>query len=178
MIEKKRINEGHWQPKRFLLSSIVLASVLVLLIALLFILFGGGGGEDKYLICSLSDSHSRHMKISWLKSDNISSYEDIPGEEKENLSAGSERWLNISALNYTDTYIREYNPTEYQELSEDRKKLFRNSLNSRVYLDDLDENTSTENLFFNSERLFLNSSFILYQGDMYYCDIYRGSQGA
>lgn len=68
------------------------------------------------------------MKISWLKSDNISRYEDIPEEEKENLSAESEKWLNITALNYTDAYIREYNPTEYQELPENRKELFRGLL--------------------------------------------------
>jgi hypothetical protein len=127
------------------------------------VLLESGGGDEMFLSCSLADSHSEHMKISWLKSNNISSYEEIPEEEKRNLSAESERWLNISALNDTEVRVREYNPVKYKNLSEEEKELFKDSLNSRVYFDGSD--------WYRNSSFGTKSDKILYQRDIYQCTL-------
>ena len=159
--KKESIDEGYRQWEEHPLSLIILASVFVLLIILLFISSGSGG---RWLLsCSLADSHNEHMKISWLKSDNISSYEDIPEEEKKNLSDESVRWLNISDLNNTDSRVREYNPVKYKDLSEEEKKVFKDSLHSGVYFDGSD--------WYRNSSFGTESDKILYQGDIYQCTL-------
>ena len=151
---------------------VLAAGVLVVIIFLVwlfsqlflpFVVLLGGGDGGWSMSCSLAESHNEHMKISWLNSDNISSYEEIPKEEKRNLSAESERWLNISALNDTESRVREYNPVKYKNLPEEEKELFKDSLNSRVYFDDSG--------WYRNSSFGTKSDKILYQRDIYQCTL-------
>jgi hypothetical protein len=109
----------------------------ILLFVSLFVLFSGilylgvdfiTDGQGGYLVsCNEYDgemSTGEELKEEWIISDNITSYEDIPQSQKDNISNNTVEVLKgadglFSAINYT-------------EMSADEKELFRKALNTSV----------------------------------------------
>jgi len=115
--------------------------------------------DDDRISCSMDGLHSRdynrYMKEEWLLSDNISSYEDIPESQKENLSVEAREWLNV-----TDQFVRVYSPIRYGNLSKEEQELFRRAIN----------NTTS----FREEPDF---HYVFYNRSMYYCGIQTPQPG-
>jgi len=111
--------------------------------------------EDKppyAMTCEAEEA--QEIREEWVRSDNITSYEDIPKNQTENmpqrirdsLKADPSFWLTA---------------TKYENLSEKEKEVFRRGLNGTR----INRNKSIDTL-------------VIYQGDVYYCDTDRVVQGA
>jgi hypothetical protein len=112
--------------------------------------------------CSVHENHNKYMKNRWLLSDNISSYEDIPEAELENLSSEAKDWLRSEMMH-------EYDPIEYSELSKGEQNLFRRSINNSTVFNET-------NAFWREDPTDLN--FVLRNGTVYRCDILKPNRGA
>jgi hypothetical protein len=117
--------------------------------------------DGDQILCSMdgpySRDYNRYMKDEWLLSDNISSYEDIPENQKENLSAEAREWLNDTGSGF----VRVYNPITYDNLSKEEQELFRRGIN----------NTTS----FREEPDF---QYVYYNKNTYYCNIMTPQPGA
>jgi len=142
-------------PREILVTVIVIVIVAVLTVGLIrgigvFLVLSGGGGGGEYTVdCDKIDG----LRVEWLISDNITGYEDIPENQKQNLSDyNREQIKEMSSRNYNGT-----NYTNYTDLSSAQKDLFRESLNDT-------ETAVTEN------RSQTPPLRIIYGGDVYFCE--------
>jgi hypothetical protein len=142
-------------PREILVTVIAIVIVAVLTVGLIraigvFLVFSGGSGGAEYTVnCDKIDG----LRVEWLISDNITGYEDIPENQKQNLSNDTREALNgMSSYNITDPRY-----TNYTDLSSAQKDLFRESLNDT-------ETAVTEN---ESKTPPLR---IIYRGEAYFCD--------
>jgi hypothetical protein len=141
---------------------IVLITVLFPQIFLAFVIMFEGSPPDHHMTCD--EFGSVEMQKSWLKSDNITSYKDIPENEKRSLSNESREQLReLASKWYDETYY-----SNYSEMSEKEKDLFGSALDDRISLSSR-EYERYENDF--------TASLILYRQKIYECDIhtYRGA---
>lgn len=122
-------------------------------LAQIIALSGTEGGSVYYISCEDGDV-IQEINQEWVRSNNITSYEDIPKNQtknipqriKESLKADPSFWLTA---------------TKYKNLSESKKEVFKKGLNgTRIN---------------KSESL---GTLVLYQEDVYYCDIGEVRQGA
>lgn len=149
------------------IAVVISAVILFLLVLVLYplILHEGSKGGDYGMWCDKQEDFEQEepsfeIKRTWIRSANITSYEDIPENEKNNLSNEAKEALkNVSSFWYNGTY--------YQNLSEKEKDIFNTSINdmARLNRSELD-------------RYVFANSLILYGGDIYYCDADRISRGA
>jgi len=140
---------------------LILITVIFPQIFLLFVIMFEGSPPDHHMTC---DGINMEMQKSWLKSDNITSYEDIPENEKRSLSNETkERLKDTSSKWYDDTYYR-----NYSNMSEKEKGLFDSALNDRISLNSREYERYSDSF----TRL-----LILYRKGIYECDIhtYRGA---
>jgi len=87
----------------------------------------------------------------WIRSSNITSYEDIPENEKNNLSNDTVESLR----SYSPFW---YNGTDYQNLSEREKDVFNTAIDTGARLNRNEV-----------DRYVFTDSLILYEGDVYHC---------
>lgn len=147
-------------PREILVTAIAIVIVAVLTVALIrgigvfLVLSGGGGGAEYTVDCDRIDG----LRVEWLMSDNITGYEDIPENQKQNLSNDTREQINreqikeMSSRNYNGTKY-----TNYTDLSSAQKDLFRESLNDT-------ETAVTEN------RSQTPPLRIIYGEDVYFCE--------
>ena len=119
--------------------------------------------DDDQILCSMdgqynrATDYNRYMNDEWLLSDNISSYEDIPESQKENLSAEAREWLNDTESGV----VRVYNPIRYGNLSKEEQELFRRAI----------DNTTS----FRKKPEF---RYVFYNKSIYHCNIMTPQPGA
>jgi len=170
-------DNGDDDNKTVLIAGLILAVFVILTIVLLMLvlaspffttfsqfvaLFSDSLESNEAVSCSVHEDHNRYMKEDWLLSSNISSYEDISGNERDNLSTQAREWL-------TSEKMHEYNPIKYSELSEGEGNLFKRAVDSSTTF-------NRSNVFWDEDLTDLN--FVYYNGTMYHCDILKPSQDA
>ena len=141
----------------------VAAIIFVLLFSQLFLPFVvlfEGSGVDYSFDCREYEgelSTGYNLEEEWLLSENITGYEDIPENQKTNLSNETiEALRSLGEGSFTSS--------NYSELTEEQKKNFREDLNDeRVIVND---------------RNLSPPSHVFYRGQMYTCDTDRFSSGA
>lgn len=144
-------------PRKILVAAIAIVIVAVLTVGLIrvigtFLVLSGSQGEAVYHVGC--EEYDGPLRDEWIISDNISSYEEIPQNQKSTLS-------NESVERLKDLSPRFYNATEYTELSEERKSVFRSALNGSVEVKTREEASYTDD--------------IIYRGEVYECDFFRDS---
>ncbi len=149
-------------PRKILVTAIAIVIAIVIaadlttgLIRVIgaFLVLSGGGGTEYHVNCEKTDGP---LRDEWIISDNITSYEDIPQSQKTTLSNESiERLKSLSP--------RFYNATEYTELSNEKKEVFRRAIDDATEIDDVSKTP---------DRL------VVYQGNVYSCTVDRYVPGA
>ena len=133
-----------------------IVAVVALFIAssIVFIIFlntlFSGGGAIYQVTC---EEYDGVLRDEWITSDNITSYKDIPQSQRMTLS-------NESIDRLKELPPRLYNATEYTEMSEERRSVFRRALNETVEVDTRKE---------------ASYSKVIYRQDVYECDLGRYS---
>ncbi len=136
---------------------LALVTVVVPQIFLAFVLMFEGS-PDHYLTCDYDLTADAELRESWIKSNDINSYEDIPKEEIENLSNDTKESLK----RYPSSW---YSGIEYSDLSEKEKELF----NGTRYGKSADLSSEEYNRYGDK----FTNSVILYKGiKIYRCEIY------
>lgn len=114
----------------------------------------GSGDEPRYSMNCFEGDEIHEIKEEWVRSDNITSYEDIPKNQTRDIPQRINESLKAAPSFW-------FTATEYENLSEREKEVFRRGLNgTRV-----NRNEAVDTL-------------VLYQGDVYYCDTDRFRGGA
>jgi hypothetical protein len=127
-----------------------------------FVILFEGSGETQYGVACYKFngelSTGENVRENWVISDNITGYEDIPQSQKQNLSNDT-----IEVLKELPHYL--YNATNYTDMSEERKTVFRKALNENesAVVDSRDKTPYTR---------------VFYQGNLYSCDTDRIPDGA
>ncbi|MDZ7688614.1 MAG: hypothetical protein U5J64_07830 [Halobacteriales archaeon] len=137
------------------IAIVVVAVLTVGLIRVIgtFLVLSGGGGTEYHVNCEKTDGP---LRDEWIISDNITSYEDIPQSQKTTLS-------NDSVERLKDLSPRFYNATDYAELSNEKKEIFRRAI---------DDATEVDNVSKTPDRL------VVYQENVYSCTVDRYVPGA
>mgnify|MGYP006294246677 CR=1 FL=1 len=131
----------------------------MLSISLYFPIPDNGESETHGMVCH--EHKELTAQKSWLKLENVTSYEDIPENEKNNLSNDTRERLKTASSHW-------YTVTNYRNLSRNEKNHFDAAidtggrLNRRALL-----NRS------GVDRYIFTDSLILYEGGIYSCDIDR-----
>lgn len=107
--------------------SVFLILLVVLYSVLSFIPLVDWDGNERQFDCTrmeeLDEEYSVYVNETWVKSDEIEEYEDIPEEQRRDLSEGAKRYLRDSArVDYTSRH--------YQNLPEKEKQLFMKAIES------------------------------------------------
>jgi 23S rRNA maturation mini-RNase III len=128
----------------------------VLLVSFLYLLVNptpSNEGPEYSMICYTGED-IQEIREEWVRSENITSYEDLPKNQTENLPQRIKESLKADA-SYWLTAVK------YSNLSEDEKDVFRRGINgTRI---SRDESIGT---------------LVLYEGSVYYCDTDRYTEGA
>jgi hypothetical protein len=139
-----------------LILGILIAAVLS--ISLYFPIPDNGETETHGMVCH--EHEELTAQKSWLKLENVTSYEDIPENEKNNLSNDTREGLkNASSYWYT--------VTNYRNLSRNEKNHFDTAIDPGARLN-----------WSEVDRYIFTDSLILYEGSIYHCDIDRLLEGA
>jgi len=128
------------------LDIVVAVFVLVGLFLGLAVFLSGSGGETTYGVsCSEYDVP---VETGWLLSDNITSYEDIPQNQKRNLSNDT-----VETLKRLNSYS--YNATDYTDMSNKQKRVFIQALNGSIVVRNRSKTPDTQ---------------VVYKNEIYFCD--------
>lgn len=163
--EKDAPEEPDSHPVRVLLfvTLAVIVLTLILFSALLSEVPRGAEGRMSCDPINEVDLFDKHIKKEWLMSDNITSYEDIPEEERVNLSENAREFLRRSGWGYK--------VISYQTLSNGEKKLFKSGVDSPV---EIDWGNETHSKF----REYMGKDIhIRYQREIYNCQYWRTGDG-
>jgi hypothetical protein len=132
----------------------VLTVGLIRGIGTLLVLSGGGGGAEYTVIC---DEYDGPLRVEWLISGNITGYDDIPENQKQNLSDDARKTLK-SMNSYSS-----YDSINYTDMSSAQKQLFRESLNDGAVTENGSQTPPTR---------------IIYRGKAYSCNTEKYVPGA
>jgi len=116
-------------------------------------------GPEYFVTCSEYDSElstGAEIKEKWVISDNITRYDDLPETQKENFSNKT-----VEAFKQVPFAFK---ATDYAEMSDDQKEIFREAINGSNV--DIDNRSKTP------ERR------VVYRGKVYTCDADRHHGGA
>jgi hypothetical protein len=152
------------------LTSIIRENVDILAMAALLIMFLAGYqfamnfllGDSSGTFDAICDEYdgdigtNDRVKREWVLSDNIMSYEELPEDEKKNLSNAS-----IEILKRSDSL---FVATNYSNLSAAQKEIFRASVNESEEPDRV------------NSRDKVPTGRIIYRGEIYSCELHRTQQ--
>ena len=145
-----------------LILGILIAAVLS--VTLYFPIPDNGETETHVMTC---DEHGElTVQKSWLKLENITSYEDIPENEKDNLSNDTRKRLKNASSHW-------YTVTNYRNLSRNEKNHFDTAIDTGGRLNRRTRLNRSE-----VDRYRFTDTLILYEGGIYSCDIDRLREGA
>lgn len=138
------------------LKGILVTAVSIVIVAVLitFLALSGGGGTEYSVTCDEYDGElgtGEKLREEWVISDNITSYKDIPEGQKGNLSNDT--------INILKGLTHSYNATNYTELSDKQKEVFREAIDERFAVVDNREKTPYVR--------------VVYQDVVYFCDTDR-----
>jgi|GEM_PF-3647250 len=111
----------------------------------------------------INEEYIPYVNETWIESDKIREYEDIPEGEKRNLSEDAKRFLRDSAR-------VDYTPREYENLTKKEKSIFMSAIETD---DTIDYETVPDREVISPEYVNLSTHDTRYNGTTYECLIIR-----
>ncbi len=139
-----RNERGTEEEERSLLIIVLLAFVILIIAMPILLFLSLDGGSEYAMSCSAYEPTAQEE---WLRSDNITSYEDIPESKKENLSEDERERLKSLPSFWFDG-------DDYGNLSNAQKDAFERAINHTI----------------RANRSEIISKRVFYRGKTYRCE--------
>ncbi|MDZ7689131.1 MAG: hypothetical protein U5J64_10555 [Halobacteriales archaeon] len=147
--------------------------VLILIFIVVELLFGfiilSSSGSPLFECHPVSEVHGEYdnyVNQTWLKSNEIRGYEDIPEGVRRNLSEDAKRFLQIRG--WVD-----YTPRHYQNLSEEEKSVFMKTIEKDSIIN-AETKTTLDGERYLSAHTKLEDDDTIYNNTVYECQKIRG----